>query len=176
MIVKDYMDILGSKYPTVQAHLIGDPSVYENIVVEDGSPPLPTKEEMDNVALTSAQADAWLRIQDERDVRKAGGIKIGDDWFHSDDTSRIQQIALVMIGQNMPPGIMWKTMTGEFVQMTPTLALSIFQGIIGQDTKIFANAENLRQAMLASTDDPHDFNVNTGWPQSYADFLATQAT
>ena len=174
MIVKDYMDILGSKFPTVQAHVIGDPSIYENIVLEDGSPPLPSKDEMDTVALTSAQTDAWLRIQDERDLRKAGGIKINTDWFHSDDTSRIQQIALVMVGANMPPGIMWKTMTGSFVQMTPTLAMSIFQGIIGQDTKIFAVAENLREAMLASTDDPHDFDYKSGWPQSYQDFLDSQ--
>ena len=66
--------------------------------------------------------------QSERDRRKHdGGYKVGTNWFHSDDTSRIQQIALTIMGANMPANIMWKTMSGSFVLMTPTLAGQIFQ-------------------------------------------------
>lgn len=168
MIVKDYMEILGSKFPTVQAHIVGDPSVYENIVIEDGSPELPAKEILDTAAIDIARTEMWRRIQAERDIRKGAGIKVGDNWYHSDDTSRIQQIALVMVGANMPPGIMWKTMQGTFVQMNPTLASQIFQGIIAQDTKIFARAEYHRQHMIAS-DDPYEYDYSTGWPETYTE-------
>jgi len=176
MIVQDYMEILGSKFPTVQAHIIGDPGIYENIRIEEDSAPLPSKETLDSVALDVARTEMWLRIQAERDKRKAGGVHIGDNWFHSDDTSRIQQIALTMLGANMPPGIMWKTMQGTFVAMTPTLASQIFQGTIAQDQKIFAQAEYHRQHMILDDETPMDYDFSTGWPQTYLEWVAAQQT
>lgn len=172
MLVKDYMEILGSKFPGVQASMVGDTSIYENIEVEPGSDPLPSKEVLDNIALDIARTEMWLKIQVERDTRKSGGVRVGDNWYHSDDTSRIQQIALTMLGANMPPGIMWKTMQGTFVPMTPTLAMQIFQGIIAQDQKIFAQAEYHRQHMILDDNDPTDYDYSAGWPQTYAEFVA----
>lgn len=174
MFVKDYMEILGLKFPSVQAHVIGDPSIYDNIVIEDGSAELPSKEVLDNFAIDIARESAWKRIQAERDLRKGGGVHVGANWFHSDDTSRIQQIALTMLGSNLPPGIMWKTMQGTFVSMTPTLAMQIFQSIIAQDQKIFAQAEYHRQHMILDGNDPDVYDYSSGWPQTFAEWSAAQ--
>ena len=175
MIVKDYMQILGKKFPGVQARVIGDPGVYENIELEEGSDPLPPKETLNGIALDAARTAVWGYIQAERDQRRIAGVKVGDNWYHSDDPSRIQQIALVMMGANMPTNIMWKTMQGTFVQMTPQLASTIFQSIIAQDTKIFARAEQHRQAMITGGGDPYEYDFAPGWPQTYYEWAGTQA-
>ena len=107
--------------------------------------------------------------QSERDRRKHdGGYKVGTNWFHSDDTSRIQQIALTIMGANMPANIMWKTMSGSFVLMTPTLAGQIFQAAAASDMALFAIAEQKKQAMLASSS-PTEYNYLTGWPKAYGE-------
>lgn len=174
MIISNYMEILSAKFPTVQAHIVGDPSVYENIVVDSG-PQLPAKEIIDAAAIDVARTEMWRRIQASRDARAAGGVKVGDNWFHSNDTSRIQQIALVMFGVNMPPGIMWKTMQGTFVPMTPALASAIFQSIAGQDQAIFGKAEYHRQMMIATQpDNPYAYDFSVGWPQTYAEWALLQ--
>lgn len=133
----------------------------------------PTPAEYEEIKKKEQQDLAWFAIQAERDRRKSAGVKVGDNWFHSDDTSRIQQLALVIFGVNMPPGIMWKTMQGTFVQMTPELALAIFQQSAISDQTIFAVAEIHRQAMLAS-DNPASYDFSGGWPMSYDDFIKAQ--
>jgi len=173
MIIKSYMEVLAAKFPLIQAHIVGDPSIYENIVVDSG-PELPSKDILDAAALDVARTEMWAKIQGERDKRRISGVQVGSNWFHSDDPSRIQQIALVMMGANMPPNIMWKTMMGTFVLMTPTLANQIFQGIVARDQAIFAKAEQHRQAMITTTDDPYTYDWTTGWPQSYVEWAAQQ--
>lgn len=174
MIVKDYMEIIGDKFPGVQATLMGDPSIYENITLETNSAPLPSKAVLDNIALDIARTTMWSYIQGQRDSRRIAGVYVAGNWYHSDDPSRIQQIALVMMGANMPSNIMWKTMQGTFVLMTPQLASSIFQTIIAQDTEIFAHAEYHRQSMITSTDDPYTYNYMEGWPETYAEWAIKQ--
>lgn len=115
-----------------------------------------------------AAAHAWGRIKAERDRRKAGGVKIGDKWFHTDDASRIQQLALVMMGAGLPAGLQWKTMDGSFITMPPRLAQQIFAGSAASDQAIFAVAETHRAAMEASTD-PASYNYLTGWPKIYGE-------
>lgn len=165
----NYMHVLSEKFPSIQASIVGDPSVYENIVVEQG-PPLPAKEILDTAALDIARTEVWKEIQASRDGRRISGVFVQGNWYHSDDPSRIQQIALVMMGANMPTNIMWKTMQGTFVQMTPSLAGAIFQSIIGQDTKIFAQAEYHRQTMISTGVWPHDYDFSAGWPQTYEEW------
>jgi len=121
--------------------------------------------ERDAVLKSRAQARKWLEIQAERERRKYAGTKVGAYWFHSDDPSRIQQIALVMMGASVPP-VQWKTMSGEFVTMTQTLAMQIFQTRATSDVAIFTVAEQHRATMLASSDpDNYDFSAN--WPEVY---------
>lgn len=132
--------------------------------------PLPAEEVAANQA--AATEAAWERIKAERDRRKFAGVKVGDHWFHSDGSSRIQQLALVMMGNAIPAGLMWKTLTltppPVFVEMTPALASSIFQVTAAQDTAIFAAAEAHRVAMEAS-DTPHSYDCSGGWPVSIGD-------
>lgn len=120
------------------------------------------------INLSSAKATAWGAIKAERDRRKAGGVKVGAKWFHSDDASRIQQLALVMMGAGLPAGLQWKTMDGSFITMTPALAQQVFTGQAASDQAIFAVAEGHRVAMEASAD-PAAYDHSTGWPKVFGE-------
>ena len=132
--------------------------------------PLPAEEVAANQA--AATKSAWERIKVERDRRKYLGVKVGEHWFHSDDPSRIQQIALAMMGAAIPAGLMWKTLTLSqspvFVEMTPALAQGIFTATAASDAAIFAAAETHRTAMEAMPD-PENYDCTTGWPASIDD-------
>lgn len=121
-------------------------------------------------------AEVWERIKAERDRRKYLGVKVGAHWFHSDDASRIQQMSLMLMGQSMPAGILWKTLTSApppvFVTMTPSLALAIFNATAASDMAVFAAAEAHRVAMEASAD-PGAYDFTGGWPVSVEDELHT---
>ena len=108
----------------------------------------------------------WGQIKSHRDAVKAQGVQMGANWFHSDDSSRIQQLGLVMMGANLPAGVQWKTMSGSFVAMTPTLAGQIFQATAARDMAVFAVAEQHKAGVLAAAD-PGAYNWQTGWPDSY---------
>lgn len=127
-----------------------------------------SEQEYQTIMLQRMREIKWREIQAERDRRKANGVKVGNYWFHSDDSSRIQQIGLLLMGQNMPPNIMWKTMTGDFVQMTPQLAQQIFSATGAQDIQLFAVAEQKRQEMLALPT-PCDYSATTGWPPTFGE-------
>jgi len=115
-----------------------------------------------------AKATAWGRIKAERDTRKAGGVKVGAKWFHSDDGSRIQQMGLVMMGASIPANLQWKTMDGTFITMTQTLASQVFQTVAASDQAIFTVAEQHKAAMVASGD-PASYDYSGGWPKIYGE-------
>ena len=114
----------------------------------------------------------WERIKAERDRRKYLGVKVGAHWFHSDDPSRIQQLALAMMGAAIPSGLMWRTLTTTpppvFVEMTPTLAQGIFMATAASDAAIFAAGEAHRVAMEAGNN-PESYDFSAGWPESIED-------
>ena len=162
-----YLDLLSEFYPDIQAYA-ADPSDYASLVLNDATQVLPSKEDLDIKAVYVLRKTVWREIQAMRDYRKGAGIKIGANWFHSDDTSRIQQLALTMMGAGIPAGIMWKTMQGTFVAMTPQLAGQIFQTIAGSDQAVYGRAEFHRQTMIMSAD-PVNYNYMTGWPMIYSE-------
>ena len=110
----------------------------------------------------------WKAVKAERDRRKAGGVKVGAKWFHTDDGSRIQQMGLVMMGASIPPGLQWKTMDGSFITMTQTLASQVFQAVAASDQAVFAAAETHRVAMEACAD-PASYDYSGGWPKIYGE-------
>ena len=128
--------------------------------------------EYPNAPLLQRQAAAWERIKQERDRRKYLGVKVGGHWFHSDDPSRIQQLALAMMGNAIPAGLQWKTLTltppPVFVDMTPALAQGIFMATAASDAAIFSAAEAHRMAMEASAT-PESYDCSAGWPASIED-------
>ncbi len=162
-----YMLAIGEGFPEVGCMCVGDPNIYENIVWQTGDP-LPSREDLDAWLSTYIKDNTWKLIQNERDRRKSGGVKVGNFWFHSDDSSRIQQLGLLMMGANMPAGIMWKTLSGDFTLMTPTLAAQIFQTTAASDVTIFAYAEQQKISMMAS-EDPASYNFLNGWPLIYGE-------
>lgn len=128
----------------------------------DVSPPPPVPP-----TLAQRQAQAWEAIKAERERRRTGGVQVGEHWFHSDDASRIQQLALRMMGPAIPEGLQWKTLTltppQVFVEMTPALAAGIFAATAASDQAIFAAAEAHRTDMEASAE-PEHYDCSAGWP------------
>ena len=162
-----YIDIIGRKYPGVWVSTQGD--TYGDLVVESGSLILPDQTTLDAAILQDVKDTMTALILTERWRRTStGAYKVGSSWFHSDDTSRIQQLGLVMMGAGMPAGIMWKTMSGAFVPMTPTLAGQIFQAAAASDMAVFTVAEQKKAAMLASAT-PETYSYLTGWPLIYGE-------
>lgn len=120
-----------------------------------------------NVA--SARAMVWEAIKRERDHRSdSGGTRVGASWFHSDQRSKMQQVVLTMMGTNLPAGLQWKTMSGAFVTMTPTLAAQVFAAAAANEQSIFAAAEAHRAALYASLT-PYDYDYSAGWPARFGD-------
>lgn len=129
------------------------------LTMSDGSTRQATAPEIKGAALALAAG----RIKADRDRRKLAGTPVGAHVFHSDPDSRIQQIGLVMMGASLPAGIMWKTVGGAFVEMTPTLAGQIFQATAARDVALFAAAE-AHIAAAALLDDPLTYDFSAGWP------------
>lgn len=130
----------------------------------------PSNTEYQATILQRKQAIVWKSIQNERERRSFGGVLVEGNWFHSDSPSRMQHIGLVMFGVNLPQNIQWKTMTGSFVTMTPTLAQQIFQAVASHDIAAFAVAEQHRTQMLAAQDPTtYNFLNNPSWPTIYGE-------
>ena len=164
-----YTDALTKGFSDVVFSCTGAGTSFEDIVwVENGATP-PTKAELDLWIQEYTRAELWELIKGERDRRRSvGGYKVGNYWFHSDDSSRIQQLGLVMSGQNLPGSFMWKTMSGDFVQMTPTLAVQIFQAGGVSDIALFTVAEQKRAALAIATD-LENYDYLSGWPLIYGE-------
>lgn len=168
-LIPTYMEVIAENFPELNASSAGDGTIYSSIVVDGAL--VPAQADLDPLVRTMTQQRVWKAIQVEREVRsQQGGYKVGANWYHSDQTSRTQQIALVILGANLPAGIMWKTMAGNFVTMTPTLASQIFQTAVGSDQAIFGRAEQHRAAMMGAAI-PHLYDFSSGWPQTYEESL-----
>ncbi|MBD9406304.1 hypothetical protein IB236_13225 [Acidovorax sp. ACV02] len=118
------------------------------------------------------RSNTWEAIKAERDRRAALGVKVGAHWFHSDEKSRIQQLALTSTTLVIPPGLQWKTLTFApppvFVVMTRELAIQIVQATAASDSAIFMAAEIHRMTMEANPD-PGSYDFSGGWPPSIED-------
>jgi hypothetical protein len=110
-----------------------------------------------------AEDPRWTQLKSIRDQKILnGGAKVGDKWFHSDTHSKVQQLSLLLAGENLPAGIQWKTMDGTFIEMTPTLAQQIYQAQMAQEAAIFNICE------LKKLDDSP---VDQGWPEVYVEVV-----
>lgn len=115
----------------------------------------------------------WSYVKTKRDSVKSGGVLVEGKWFHTDDASRIQHMALTMMGVGIPANLQWKTMDGSFIVMSQALAGKIFQAVAALDMQAFAAAETHRAALLAAAN-PFEYDFSAGWPQTYAEFVAAQ--
>lgn len=122
-----------------------------------------------NVYIQTLQESVWVKIKAIRDEKIAnGGYYVDGKWYHSDTVSRSQQTGLYLMGENVPVGLMWKTMDGSFVEMTQALAQKIFFAAAGQDSALFQYAESLKAQVEASSD-PLSIDIYSGWPICFLD-------
>lgn len=114
-----------------------------------------------------AQAQAWEAIKAKRHAVTRGGvfIKSVGKWFHNDDPSRTQYLALQVL-PSLPETLMWKTMDNEFVPMNKALLNEIAMTMLVKEQNDFANAERHRLAMLKA-DNPLEYDYSTGWSQTH---------
>lgn len=122
----------------------------------------------------------WDAIKAKRDATKAGGVKVGTKWYHTDTESRIQHLGLLekaraarAVGgtdatrlQALGQDIKWKTMDGSFIYLTVKHAEDIFAAVTDLDAAAFAAAETHRAAMEASAD-PAAYDFSVGWPATF---------
>ena len=110
----------------------------------------------------------------------AGGVQVGANWYHTDETSRIQQLGLKDEARDMLAAgaqstdqlvidsspVIWNTMSGAFVPMTVQLALDIVAAVKVLDKRAHSVAEGHRIAMEAAAD-PAAYDFSAGWPASF---------
>jgi hypothetical protein len=114
------------------------------------------------------QADLpeWELIKEKRTKVLDEGAEVDGKWFHSDAISKIQQLGLMIMGNNIPAGLQWKTMDGSFVTMTPTLAIQIFNSVVAREQAVFAVAEMHRAELMKSVS-PSTYDFMGVWPLGY---------
>jgi hypothetical protein len=98
------------------------------------------------------------QIRDE--LTESGGCLVQDKWFHTDVKSKQQQMALTMAGQSLPANLLWKTMDGTFIEMTPAIAAELFAAQMTREATIFG---------LCEAKQGDDTPINEGWPERYVE-------
>lgn len=117
--------------------------------------------------IKTLQESVWVKIKAIREEKIInGGHCVDGKWYHSDTVSRSQQTGLYLMGENVPVGLMWKTMDGSFVEMTQALAQKIFFAAADQDSALFQHAEALRQQVKESAT-PEQVDIESGWPATF---------
>lgn len=174
MIKPSYSDVIAAYYQDVTVMARGDN--YEDLEILPGSNIVPPQAELDTKINQISKTLMWEAIKNDRDSRtQCGGSKVGNYWFHSDQASRTQQIALVILGAGIPSTLMWKTMSGVFIPMTHTLAQQVFGAAVMLDQTVFTAAETHR-ARMAASETPWSYDFSTGWPITYEDAKAAGQT
>lgn len=99
-------------------------------------------------------------------------------WFHSDTLSAIQQLGLLVgtvlaVMQGKPSSHVlhptpWKTKGDVYVTLTVGLCLKLLEENAKQQGLIF-QAYQSKEQLLLSSNNAKDFDVTTGWPETYKD-------
>ena len=132
----------------------------------------PILQDTQQATLADVKLAMWESIKAERERRKSGGFPVQvdgiDKWFHSDFNSRIQQLGLISMGLNIPPGLQWKTLDGSYVTMSKNIAENLLSAVLTLDYQAHVVAETHRSAMLID-DDPANYDFSDGWPVTYSE-------
>lgn len=113
------------------------------------------------------QDEIWQAIKQKRRTITHGGVYIKSvkKWFHTDDSSRTQYLALQILPE-LPSELMWKTMDNSFVKLTKPLITELAMTILQSEQADFANAEKHRLAMLQAQN-PLEYDYSKGWTAIY---------
>ena len=113
------------------------------------------------------QAEVWERIKAKRadNLRHGVYVKSAGKWFHTDDNSRTQYIALAGMPR-LPEKLVWKTMDNSFVNMTKALLGELMEQMLIDEQADFANAERHKAAMLKA-EHPLEYDYSDGWTANF---------
>ena len=113
------------------------------------------------------QDEMWERIKAKRtdNLRHGVYVKSVDKWFHTDDNSRTQYIALAVMPR-LPEKLAWKTMDNSFVNMTKALLGELMEQMLIDEQADFANAERHKAAMEKAKH-PLEYDYSDGWTANY---------
>ncbi|HDP8225512.1 TPA: DUF4376 domain-containing protein [Escherichia coli] len=118
-------------------------------------------------ALDGAKSLVVKAIKALRDEVTADYIIIGDYHFHSDASSRIQQMSLTRMGQTkqIPKGLMWQTKNLGLLELTNEIAAQFESITMDHDMRLFANAQRHIAAVEALEDIQavQEYDYSTGW-------------
>lgn len=116
---------------------------------------------------TQHQSQIWEAIKQKRHAITRGGVYVKSvkKWFHTDDSSRTQYLALQILPE-LPPELMWKTMDNSFVKLDKALLTELAMTILTAEQADFANAERHRALMLQA-DNPLEYDYSDGWTAIY---------
>ena len=92
-------------------------------------------------------------------------VKSVDKWFHTDDNSRTQYLALAVMPK-LPEKLAWKTMDNSFVNMTKVLLEELMTQMLVDEQADFANAERHKAAM-EKADKPLEYDYSDGWTANF---------
>ena len=113
------------------------------------------------------QDEMWERIKAKRadNLRHGVYVKSAGKWFHTDDNSRTQYIALAVMPR-LPEKLVWKTMDNSFVNMTKALLGELMEQMLIDEQADFANAERHKAAMLQA-ENPLKYDYSDGWTANF---------
>lgn len=127
----------------------------------------------------------WEKIKGKRDFHEfSGGVKVGDNWFHNDVTSKQKWDAMALKAymdnslnddpyQILGQQVIWKTMSGSFVPVTADLISSVKRKFEEHVATVYVVAEQHKTAMLL-LENPFEYDYLSGWPQTYQEWLDSQ--
>ncbi|EOZ9392121.1 DUF4376 domain-containing protein [Enterobacter cancerogenus] len=118
-------------------------------------------------SINDAKQAQIAAIKNQRDKVTNDFIVIEGNHFHSDVSSRIQQITLTKLGQanQLPTGLMWQTKNNGLIDLTNHIAAQFETVTMDHDMRLFANAQRHIAAVEAMNDVQAviDYDYSTGW-------------
>ena len=128
----------------------------DSIIVDDAL--IAAKKERD-------QAEAWERIKERRFLEMTSGVYVPsvDKHLHTDETSSIQYAQIgtaISLGMFQP--LNWKTIEGDFIEMTEAVFRELQAVMIQKTQANYARAE-YHKYMMTQSDNPLDYDYSTGW-------------
>lgn len=142
-------------------------SVNQELIYQDGKIiSLNNQISADEIKQTNQEL-VWSAIKDKRHNNTRGGVYISsiDKWFHTDESSRIQYLALITL-PSLPDHLQWKTMDNSFIVLTRPLLTELTSAMLLKEQQDFMNAEQHRQRMMQA-DNPLEYDFSDGWSAIY---------
>lgn len=119
------------------------------------------------VTIESAKVNKVAEIKSHRDMLTADYIIIDDHHFHSNASSRIQQLSLTKMGQagQIPSGMMWQTKNHGLIELTNEIAAQFEAETLAHDMRLFTTAQQHIVAVeaLENVQAVIDYDYSEGW-------------